>query len=70
MKTTAYNIATALIHFEVNYGNSIILHLPAYQLKHLQLVCNSAGHAVTYISKFHHTTVVVHKRRPHLARPA
>ena len=46
---TARNIATALVHSELDYCTSLFLNLPANQLDRHQLVRNSAVRAVTRI---------------------
>jgi hypothetical protein len=58
-QTTARNIATALIHSKLDYCNSLFLNLPANQLDRLQLVLNSAAHAVTSTPKCHHITPIL-----------
>jgi Reverse transcriptase (RNA-dependent DNA polymerase) len=55
-KTTAHNVATALIHSKLDYCNSLFLNLPANQLDRLQLVLDSAARAVTNTPKSHHIT--------------
>jgi len=46
-QTTAYTIATSLIHSKINYCNSLLLNLPTTQTNRLRLVLNSAARAVT-----------------------
>jgi hypothetical protein len=58
-QTTARNIATALIHFKIDYCNSLFLNLPANQLDRLQLVLNYAACAVTNTPKLHHITPIL-----------
>jgi hypothetical protein len=55
---TASIIATALIHYKLDYCNSL-LNLPASHLNRLQLVLNSAARAVTRTSKFGHISPIL-----------
>jgi len=60
-QTIACIIATSLIHYKIDYCNSLILNLinlPATQTNRLQLVLNSAARAVTK-TKFHHITPIL-----------
>ena len=41
--TTAFTIATYLIHSKLDYCNSLLLNLPSTQTKRLQLVLNAAA---------------------------
>jgi len=52
-------IATSLIHFKIDYCNSLLLNLPATQTNRLQLVLNSDARAVTKTPKFHHVTTIL-----------
>jgi len=60
-QTTAWTIATSLIHSKIdyNYCNSLLLSLPATQMHLLQLVLNSAARAVTKTPEFHHITPIL-----------
>ena len=60
-QTTARNIATALIHSELDYCNSLFLNLPAHQLDCLQLNCSKfcCYRAVTNTPKFQHITPIL-----------
>jgi len=58
-QTTACTIATSLIHSKNDYCNTLLLNLPATQTNCLQLVLNSAAHAVTKTPKFHHITPIL-----------
>ena len=60
-KTTARNIATALVHSKLDYCNSLVLNLPTNQLDRLQLVHNSAARAVTRTPRFHHITTILNQ---------
>jgi len=59
--TTACTIAnaTSLIHSNIGYCNSLLLHLPAKQTSRLQLVLNSAACAVTKTLTFHHISLLL-----------
>jgi len=57
-QTTAYTIATTLIHFKIDYCNSLLLNLPATQTNRLQFVLNHAACAATKTPKFHHNTPI------------
>lgn len=50
--STACTIATSLIHYKIDFCNSLLLNLPATQINHLQLVLNSAARAITKISSY------------------
>jgi hypothetical protein len=58
-QTTACTIPTALIHSKLDYCNSLLLNLPASSTNRLQFVLNSAAHAVTKTTRFHHITLVL-----------
>jgi len=58
-QTTACTIATTLIHYRIDYCNSLLLNLPGSQTNFLQLVLNSAARAVTKTPKFHHITPIL-----------
>ena len=53
---TACTIATSLIHYKLDYCNSLYLNISNQQLNRLQLILNSAARAVTKTPKFHHIT--------------
>jgi len=57
-QTTACTIAISLIHSKIDYCNSLLINLPT-QTNRLQLVLNSAAHAVTKTLKFHHITPIL-----------
>ena len=57
--TTAKTIATSLIHFMVDYCNSLFLNLSRSQLDRLQLILNSAARAVTKTPRFTHISPVL-----------
>ena len=57
--TTAFTIATSLIHSKLDYCNSLLLNLPSTQTKRLQLVLNAAARAVTKTPKFHHISPIL-----------
>jgi hypothetical protein len=52
--TTAHTIATSLIHFKLDYCNSLFLNLPQSQLNRLQLILNASARAVSKSPKFCH----------------
>jgi len=52
-QTTVWTIATSLIHFRIDYCNSLLLNLPGTQTNGVQLVLNSAARAVIKTPKFH-----------------
>jgi hypothetical protein len=58
-QTTACTIATALIHSNLHYCNSLLLNLSSSSTNRLQFVLNSAVRAVTRTSRFHHITPVL-----------
>jgi hypothetical protein len=58
-QTTARNIATALIHSQLDYCNSLFLNHLANQLDNLQHVQNSAARTVINTPKFHHITPIL-----------
>jgi hypothetical protein len=58
-QSAARIIATALTHYKLDCCNSLLLNLPASHLNHLQLVLNSAAHAVTRTSKFGHVSPIL-----------
>jgi hypothetical protein len=53
---TASTTGTSLIHFKIDYCNSLLLNLPTTQINCLQIIPNSAARAVTRTPKFHHIT--------------
>ena len=55
-RKTACTIATSLTHSKLDYCNSLYLNINSQQLNRLQLLLNSAAHAVTKTPKFHHIT--------------
>ena len=54
-KTAALLQLNSLIHSKLDYCNSLYLNI-SNQLNRLQLILNSAAHAVTKTPKFHHIT--------------
>jgi hypothetical protein len=56
---TNKTIALSLIHFEVDYCNSLYLNLPCSQLDRLQLILNSAARAVSETPRFTHISPVL-----------
>ena len=57
--TTAFTIATYLIHSKLDYCNSLLLNLSFTQTKRLQLVLNAAARAVTKTPKFYHISPIL-----------
>jgi len=57
-QTTACTIATSLIHFQIDYCNSLLLNPPATQTNRLQLILNSTARAVTKTPKYHHIIAI------------
>jgi hypothetical protein len=58
-QTTACTIATALVHFKLDYCNSLLLNLRSSSTNRLQFVLMSAARTVTKTSRFHHITPVL-----------
>jgi hypothetical protein len=50
--TTACTVAASLIHSKLDYCNSVLMNLPATQIKRLQLVLSAAVLAVTKTINF------------------
>jgi len=57
--STACTTANSFIHLKIDNCNSLVLNLPATQTNRLQLVINSAAHAVIKTSKFHYSTPIL-----------
>ena len=58
-QSTATTIATSMIHFKLDYCNSLFLNLPKFELNRLQSILNSAARAITNTSKFSKITPVL-----------
>ena len=56
---TASTIATSIVHFELDYCNSLYYNLPQSQIKKLQNIHNSLACAVTRMPKSSHITPVL-----------
>ena len=52
--TSAPTIVNSLIHSKIDCCNSLLLNPPATKINRLQLVLNSAAHAVTRTPKSHY----------------
>jgi len=55
--STVHNIATSLIHSNLDYCISLFLNLPQSPLNRLQLILNSSARAVSKSPKFCHITL-------------
>ena len=57
--TTACTIATSIIHFKLDYCNSLYYSLPKSQITHLQQIQNSFARAVVKAPKSCHITPIL-----------
>ena len=57
--TTAYTIATSIVHSKLDYCNSLYYNLPKSQITRLQLIQNSLVRAVVNAPKSCHITPVL-----------
>jgi len=52
--STLQTLVVALVHSRLDYGNSLLVGLPAYLLRQLQSVLNAAAHLVYHLTSLTH----------------
>ena len=49
-------LVVALVHSRLDYGNSMLVGIPAYLLRRLQLVLNAAARLILHLKRSDHIT--------------